>query len=318
MDVPAHTESAQRRLVVGIAAMLAALATLFAASPAMAEEVVVEEVLTAPAESEAQDPAAAAPSGEPGPATPAVDPAALSPAEETTPVEELLTLLPATEAGEAVTEPDPLLVAVTPEVIVNEPASPSPAAPVVSTPAAATPPNAAPDAPNVAVAPSRPDPVARSSRPYASPIVPPATLDAPEPPPDAVPAGVVTSKRLKLSDSGLGPTIDRLTKDWTKHAASSASEDGAEVQISSTPFVEQITDVPAYVAPSAAGGFLQLLVAWVAPGDLGGAAALAPLTQLLFVLVAWMLVRPRPLRETLSRFSADRRIGYRAVVLRPG
>jgi hypothetical protein len=130
----------------------------------------------------------------------------------------------------------------------------------------------------------------------------------------------VRAPRLKLSDSGLGPAIDKLTKRWPKRRAMQADDAAAMLaaETSASSFVEQITEVPAYAAPSAAGGFLQLLVAWVAPGDHGGAAVLAPLTQMLFVLVAWMLIRPRPLRELLSRFSASPRTGYRAVVLRPG
>jgi hypothetical protein len=125
--------------------------------------------------------------------------------------------------------------------------------------------------------------------------------------------------RLKLNDSGLGPALDQLTKDWTVSTPAASAADAAATDLPAAElFVEQITAVDSYALPSAGGGFLQLLVAWVAPGDLGGSAVLAPLTQLLFVLVAWMLIRPRPFREAISRFSADPRMGYRAVVLRPG
>ncbi len=310
MDVPAHTETAHRHLA-GVVTIIVALVALFAAGPAMAEEAVVD-VPVAPVEA---PPTEEAPTAEETvPATPAEEPGAVPVAEdEAVPLEDLLTALPAEEAA---VEPDPAPVAR--EAIPVEPAAPSLAAPAAPLTAVAAPPNAAPDAPSVATAPSRPDPVTPVGRPYATPIGSPAQIAPPEPPPDPVPAAL-TKSRLKLSDSGLGSTIDKLTKEWGEASTASAGTNG-EIPLveASTPFVEQITEVRAYSLPSAGGGFLQLLVAWVAPGDLGGAAVLAPITQLLFVLVAWMLVRPRPLRESLSRFSADPRVGYRAVVLRPG
>ena len=92
--------------------------------------------------------------------------------------------------------------------------------------------------------------------------------------------------------------------------------------LAETPLVDELFStsnewIPAAV--SASNDILEVLATYLIPGEGGSyTSTLGSLIQLVFILVAWMLIRPRPVSSALSPLRSSQRVGYRAVALRPG
>ena len=338
MTVPVNTDprrSALRRLLTLVASTAATLAVV---GPALAEGVTVQAVPAA--EAAVGNPPAAAPlTPGPDPSAPDVTPASapeapvpapssapeapvagspgVTPAEQPAaapPLAGIVRSLPATESAppaEPTTTPAPAVtvsegVAPTPDVAPDRPA----VGPQLDAPPA-------PAAGNLTQAADAPP----ASAPASSPARLPAPVSRPDALPDAVPSAALpaasTTRVSKASPAGRVPDVGPLTERNATSATPIPDAVSAVVMPAPESFAVTGGNVPDRPI-AAGGGFLQLLVAWVAPGDGGGAAVVAPLIQLLFVLVAWLLIRPRPMRELVSLVSADPASGYRAVVFRPG
>jgi hypothetical protein len=299
MHVPTDIHSDARRGVALLAIVSALVVALAIGQTAQAAEPAATEPATAPV----AEPAEATTPVEPQD-TQATDPSAAAALQSETPAEAAV--------GTAAPGPEELVRIDAPPVveIADPEATTSPDPPAAAAVAPSTAPEAPPNAaPQLSAARS-------AARPDAVPDAPAATavtggLAGPEAPPDPAPApkrAPMTSPDALLSQNAAPWSPARSEQ---APAASAVTTRFAPQEILPEP-VELIS------APSPAGGLLQFLVAYIAPGDADHGAALAPLIQLLFVLVGWLLLRPRPVPEPMSARRTDARGGYRAVVFRPG
>jgi hypothetical protein len=216
--------------------------------------------------------------------------------------------------------PDPVPVATVEDIVA--PADPAPLVP------AAPDQTPRPDAPLVADSPLSATTgdgsvtAAAPDQPPAVPGVPDApTYSAADAPPPLLPesgAADVAPVKLLAAKATLDPaaftkaSADGLGK--FEQGLSVGSIEGMSLEEIFAPPVEWIA--PVYHSP---GNLLEVLATYFVPGDGGSyTATLAALLQIAFVLVAWLLVRPRPISSPMTELRSSRAVGYRAVVFRPG
>lgn len=302
-----------RRGITGFALASCVLAWLVVVQPAMADEPALDAEVPVTAPAEAPDTTVETPVG--GVIAPETDPVAAPPGEEIPTPAELVTILSPVEAEtEAPVVANPAALEPPQIIVVDTPPVDEPAAALAPPALAEIPPTAAPS-PGLTA-----DAIQTASVAAPAPAPAPAPAGAvdfgvrlPEAPPD-VPAAPVVEPATKAAHN-----LTQESSLWTPPAPPSQGEPpmaplSTPKQARST-FAISVPEPVSFVVPS--GGFLQLLVAYIAPGELSQ-AALPPLTQLLMVLVALALVRPRPRAERVADRHRRPLHGHHGLVLRPG